>query len=205
LSESGTLGTASLSGLSATYDYNGANALTSISYTHGTATIDYFGYQYDHAGQLTTATSLHTASVTYGYNYRGELTSGAGNDYSFDAAGNPLSFEVGGNEVDFSVVTANEFSDSDEWDYAYDDEGKFGRTPLLKPNHSTPRHHNDTRSAQVPPRTRPLPPSGRRRSPPLRQGGGRHSTPPPRARGPARAPQPLAAPGTPAHRPMGHP
>src|SRR5262245_15758384 len=41
----------------------------------------------------------------------------------------------------------------------------FDRTPLLKPDRSTPRQHHDSRSAPVPPRTPPLPPPGRRRPP----------------------------------------
>src|SRR5258708_32434655 len=57
--------------------------------------------------------------------------------------------------------------------------------------------HDDSRSAQVPPRTPPLPPSGRRCPPLLRQGGGRHPARTPRPHGPARAPQSLAAAGTP--------
>src|SRR5258708_27772920 len=105
-----------------TYSYDILNRLAEASVTHGTTQINDFKYQYDWAGNRTSATlGIGATPTTYTYNAANELTSstqGSTNlTYNYDANGNLSGWTSGG--LSFNYNTLNQTTAISGNNYSY--------------------------------------------------------------------------------------
>ncbi len=110
----------------ASFGYNDADQLTSLTYTRASdsSTINSYGLTYNSDGQITAETNSD-GTIDYTYDHDGQLTGASGsglpssNSYSYDANGDRTST---GSAAD-TTGTNNELTSDGTYDYTYDADG----------------------------------------------------------------------------------
>ena len=111
-----------------TYTYDLDGDVTGIVTTDASdATVDSFAYDTDASGSLASEVD-NGASLSYGYDGQGQLTSAGGTTYSYDAGGNRT---MSG----YTTGAGNELTSANGWTSSYDADGNLAKKVSLGGGH----------------------------------------------------------------------